>query len=341
MRYLMLLIALLASAPCMAQKKRELSYLDKWVNEITSANHNEIRKRAIGEIWKGRKTLPTKLPQVKDGGICDQWMDGSTYKKAVQLRVEMDQGFVSRSCFVRPKAWNGDVIIYHAGHYTDGWRHGTDPIDVFLKARYAVLAMAMPVTNPNLWPNAVKTSTGMVYTEVTYHRGFEYAESEDFSPLKWFLHPVALAVNYVEKEHPKARIHMTGESGGGWTTAVYSALDPRIEVSAPVAGDLPVMALRMKGRMGSIQGHFEYGAPGLSAEMNLLDSMVLAGCSGKRLQILHKGDPLFPHSGAYLYDQHVGQAMNACGGTWKLHVTDMGFHGYGREAADIFLAAIR
>lgn len=33
---------------------------------------------------------------------------------------------------------------------------------------------------------------------------------------------------------------MVGLSGGGWTTTDYSALDPRITLSLPVAGSLPL-----------------------------------------------------------------------------------------------------
>ena len=34
---------------------------------------------------------------------------------------------------------------------------------------------------------------------------------------------------------------MVGISGGGWTTGVYSALDPRIEKSFVVAGTAPTV----------------------------------------------------------------------------------------------------
>lgn len=31
-----------------------------------------------------------------------------------------------------------------------------------------------------------------------------------------------------------------GKSGGGWTTTVSAALDPRIRVSFPIAGSIPL-----------------------------------------------------------------------------------------------------
>ena len=35
------------------------------------------------------------------------------------------------------------------------------------------------------------------------------------------------------------RVVMVGLSGGGWTTTVAAAIDPRIDLSIPVAGSLP------------------------------------------------------------------------------------------------------
>jgi len=58
-------------------------------------------------------------------------------------------------------------------------------------------------------------------------------------PLNFFMEPIAVALNYVTKEHNYKQIVMTGISGGGWSTILYAAIDPRISLSYPVAGSVP------------------------------------------------------------------------------------------------------
>jgi pimeloyl-ACP methyl ester carboxylesterase len=61
------------------------------------------------------------------------------------------------------------------------------------------------------------------------------------SPLKFFLEPIARTINYLLKENADLKeVDMVGLSGGGWTTTVYAAIDPRIIKSFPVAGSLPL-----------------------------------------------------------------------------------------------------
>jgi len=58
------------------------------------------------------------------------------------------------------------------------------------------------------------------------------------SPLQLFVEPVVQTVNYALKSG-YARVDMVGLSGGGWTTTVAAAVDPRIKLSVPVAGSFP------------------------------------------------------------------------------------------------------
>jgi pimeloyl-ACP methyl ester carboxylesterase len=61
------------------------------------------------------------------------------------------------------------------------------------------------------------------------------------SPVKFFMEPIARTVNYLVKSQlDLEEIDMAGLSGGGWTTTMYAALDPRIIKSFPVAGTLPL-----------------------------------------------------------------------------------------------------
>ena len=47
-----------------------------------------------------------------------------------------------------------------------------------------------------------------------------------------------MAVNFA-KAQGYSKIVMVGLSGGGWTTTVAAGLDPRIDLSIPIAGSLP------------------------------------------------------------------------------------------------------
>ena len=55
----------------------------------------------------------------------------------------------------------------------------------------------------------------------------------------YFVEPLHLTINYA-LSLGYTRVVMMGKSGGGWTTTVCSALDPRIDVSFPIAGSIPL-----------------------------------------------------------------------------------------------------
>ena len=71
-------------------------------------------------------------------------------------------------------------------------------------------------------------------------------EREGIPALRYFIEPAVLTINFA-KAMGYDRIFFGGLSGGGWTTTVVSALDPRVELSFPVAGSLPC-AMRVSVR---------------------------------------------------------------------------------------------
>jgi hypothetical protein len=113
------------------------------------------------------------------------------------------------------------------------------------------------------------------------------------SPIKYFLEPTAIGLNHL-KSHSRAgrfpnyrAFHMTGLSGGGWTTTIYAAIDPTIRCSFPVAGTIPLY-LRTGGSVGDRE-QFESSFYKIAGYPDLY----ILGASGrgrKQVQILARRD---------------------------------------------------
>jgi hypothetical protein len=147
----------------------------------------------------------------------------------------------STAYLYHPQSPNGRVVIVHHGHGCaldgSGPPYNLDKtIQGLVAANYAVVAMRMPLwQRPSLCgSDATSTSHGDMFTDPQRPR--------TGSPLQFFLEPIARALNYIQSKYPTTYhdFNMVGLSGGGWTTTVYSALDPRITLSFPVAGSIPL-----------------------------------------------------------------------------------------------------
>ena len=72
------------------------------------------------------------------------------------------------------------------------------------------------------------------------HNHFRLIETETFHPIKFFIEPVIITLNQIEKDYNFESINMIGLSGGGWSTVIISALDDRIQKSYSIAGTFPI-----------------------------------------------------------------------------------------------------
>ena len=57
--------------------------------------------------------------------------------------------------------------------------------------------------------------------------------------MRFFLEPIVLTINYAMSVLGYQQVHMMGLSGGGWSTTIAAAIDPRITLSMPTAGSIP------------------------------------------------------------------------------------------------------
>jgi hypothetical protein len=146
-----------------------------------------------------------------------------------------------------------------------------DAIDTLLGEGYGVLAAYMP----HMRPGDCRTVS----------HGELFALTVSGSPLQFFLEPVAISLNALRPRYKE--VHMAGLSGGGWITTLYSAIDPGIRYSFPVAGTIPLY-LRTGDSVGDKEQYLEefYRIAGYP-------DLYLLGASGpgrKQIQILNRQD---------------------------------------------------
>ena len=141
------------------------------------------------------------------------------------------------------------------------------------------------------------------------HNDLAKLVTRDIEPIRYFLEPVVVAINYSIKHLAPEDVVMIGLSGGGWTTTLCAAIDPRIRLSVPVAGTLPDY-LRV-GRPGDT-GDWEQYYSDLYKIANYLDLYVLgsSGTGRRQRQVLNKYDTCcFWGVGYRTYEKPMSDAL--------------------------------
>jgi pimeloyl-ACP methyl ester carboxylesterase len=135
--------------------------------------------------------------------------------------------------YFRPKQGNGRLILLQMGlaaTYHDQHRL----IENWVKAGYTVAALNMPGYGDNTCYDTPRYCSGPLM-DARYATDLAYA----------FLPPV-IAVNHALSQGEFDRIAMVGLSSGAWITLVSAAIDPRIDLSVPVSGVMPLPMLQGK-----------------------------------------------------------------------------------------------
>ena len=239
----------------------------------------EATIRSVGDVREMRQQA---LDVIFGGALPDD----------VPVPRQTEQGLElvpGRAWWFTPDVPNGRLAIWHVGHQEDVFQQGTEPITALLASGYHVIGLNMPPE-----PHAA------------------------IPTLRPFLEPVALALNYAQTQGFDTAM-MAGFSGGGWTTTVYAALDPRITRSVPIAGSLP-RGLPVRYRDA------EQDLPGL--DLDYIDLYVMATSDGRtQVQVLNSHDPCcFMGIYAPLYSDHASQRAAELGGTWRVIVVDERAH---------------
>jgi len=209
---------------------------DREIKIATKEGAAAKRAEIIRYIW-GKAGLPkSKLPSSVERGLVRP-DNLKNLERVDSLHLTMDAGVKGLShLFLPKKKRNNRVVILHLGH-TDGCTFNDNvpgepdigmrrTINALLAEGFTVLGVYMPQVTPE---------------DCRWEHDRLFRLKTTGSPLKFFLEPTLASLNYLQKNYPQyGDFSMTGLSGGGWTTTLYAAIDPRIRVSIPVAGSLPL-----------------------------------------------------------------------------------------------------
>lgn len=252
---------------------------------LTADDAVRQRRQLIEFMW-GVTELPSALPvRVDREHVDDRFSQVPGLAAIDRLEVSMDYHLQSFVFHFRPHNPNDRVVVYHYGH-GGGFEMDTRTIAAFLARGYAVAALAMPLEGLNGQSSALDDDKVVLIR----HTDFERLVPRRGHPVRYFVEPVIVTLNYLEREYDYGDIAMVGLSGGGWTTTVAAAIDTRIRSSFPVAGSSPVYLRRVKPQH---RGDWEETVPALYQRVSYLDMYVLggSGTGRKQLQVLNQYDP--------------------------------------------------
>ena len=260
-----------------------------------------------------------QLPEVESDISDSRYNNFQNLLRIDRLTVEMEYGINSVSYLFIPEQSNEKLILYHQGHGGD-FILGKNTIQFFLDRNFTVLASTMPLVGMNNQP--VVEIDGLGKMKLISHDQLSLLETNNFNPMKLFLDPIRINLNFLDKEYDFKRYSMIGLSGGGWTIVVYSAIDERISDSFSVAGSMPFY-LRVNDRD---IGDYEQTNIDLYQNVNYLELYVLSayGDGRKHIQIFNKNDPCcFSGNGYKTYEFVIKDKISQLGkGNFQIFIDD-------------------
>ena len=251
----------------------------------TKKDLNSKRTALINYIWQDQ--IPTKLPtNIEEHFIDDTFSNIKNLKRVDKITIEMEYGINSIAYFFTPYESNNKLIIYHHGHAGD-FSLEKNTLASFLNNGYSVVGFNMPLIGMNNQPVIETSDFGPL--KFISHNQFSLLESPKFSPIKYFVEPIALSLNYIDENYDFDSYYMVGLSGGGWITVLYSAIDERISESYSIAGSYP---LHLRHETKNI-GDYEQFNPNIYRISNYLELYTMSsfGDNRKLVQIFIYNDP--------------------------------------------------
>ena len=312
--------------------------LDSLIKINNESDVDEKKNHLIEFFWNveslDRVKYSGQLPQVESDISDSRYDNFQNLKRIDKLTVEMEYGINSVSYLLVPEESNKKLILYHHGHDGD-FILGKDTIQFFLERNFTILAMTMPLIGMNSQP--IVEIDGFGEMNLISHEQFRLLEKNKFNPMKLFIHPIQVSLNFLEKEYNFKRYSIIGISGGGWTSLVYSAIDDRISDSFSVASSIPFY-LKLNWRD---MGDYEQMNIDLYKITNYLELYVLAayGDDRKHIQIFNKNDSCcYSGNGYESYEFFIKDKLMQLGkGSFEILIDDT--H-YGHKISESTLSLI-
>ena len=266
------------------------------LNSIHDPDQAEaLRRRILAELWEGGN-LPAWFPDAVSA------IEDGRYPQASRietLRIDMESGLFSTAWFMTPQEPAGRLMIYHAGHETD-FHQSADVLQRLLEESCHVLALNMPLTGDNL-------PTG---SDLSSHDDLESLAR----PMHFFAEPVIVSLNYALQAGAFRHVAMMGLSGGGWTTTLAAAIDPRIDAAYSVAGGYPSY---IRDQIPGNKGDFEQRNEAFWGQVSDLEMYILAGANARYIQFFNYHDPCCSqNSYALTYENAVADIVRSLGGVF-------------------------
>jgi hypothetical protein len=294
--------------------KEPEEFPDNDVAELISINNHEdinrLRTELITLLWE-EPALPSSMPSSVATNISDKrFNDIRSFKRIDKLTVLMEFGIESYIYHFIPKSPNNKLVIYHEGHEGDFY-NGKNHIQKFLDRGYSVVGMSMPLSGRNNHPVIDLPRLGRLKLE--RHDHLKFLTPEKGHPIKLFIEPVVVVLNYMDAKYNYSSISMLGISGGGWTTNMASAIDERVQKSFSIAGSYPI---HLRSSEKDEWGDYEQTEAKIYQTASYLDLYIL-GSYGKhreQLQILNQYDPCcFAGTKSNTYKDIVKQRVTSLG----------------------------
>lgn len=156
-----------------------------------------------------------------------------------------------------------------------------------------IIYSSMPFDGENWWTRLPAYVAGVSQdAAVNLHEHLGVAPAlkpSTGSPLRYFLEPAVNSISYALARKSYLRVAAAGISGGGWTTTMLAAVDPRITHSYAVAGSVP-LAYRAPGHAGDWE---QYKALDVWGTFDYFDMYLMAVAEpSRRAMLIYNGaDP--------------------------------------------------